>query len=31
MDKKKIWESYKFPLLLLGGILVGAGIGLVLK
>ena len=24
MDKKKIWESYRFPLILLGGIILGA-------
>lgn len=29
MDKKKIWESYRFPLMLLAGILVGAVIGVV--
>ena len=29
MDKKKIWESYKFPLLLLAGILAGSAIGLI--
>lgn len=27
MDRKKIWESYRFPLILLGGILIGAVIG----
>lgn len=30
MDKKKIWENYRFPLILLGGILLGAAIGAVL-
>ena len=30
MDKKKIWESYRFPLILLGGIILGAIIGAVL-
>lgn len=30
MDKKKIWESYRFPLILLAGILTGAILGLVL-
>lgn len=29
MDKKKIWASYKFPLMLLAGILIGAIIGVV--
>lgn len=29
MDKKKIWDSYKFPLILLGGIIAGAVIGVV--
>lgn len=29
MDKKKIWESYRFPLILLSGIIIGAIIGLV--
>lgn len=29
MDKKKIWESYKFPLILLGGIISGAIIGVI--
>lgn len=29
MDKKKIWDSYKFPLILLGGIIAGAVIGAV--
>lgn len=29
MDKKKIWESYRFPLILLGGIIVGALIGVI--
>lgn len=30
MDKKKIWESYRFPLILLAGIITGAVLGLVL-
>ena len=30
MDKKKIWESYRFPLILLTGILTGALIGYVM-
>lgn len=30
MDKKKIWESYRFPLILLAGIITGALLGLVL-
>ncbi|MGN0159100.1 MAG: dicarboxylate/amino acid:cation symporter [Brotaphodocola sp.] len=30
MDKKKIWESYRFPLILLAGIIMGAVLGLVL-
>ena len=30
MDKKKIWDSYRFPLILLGGIIIGALLGLVL-
>lgn len=30
MDKKKIWDSYRFPLILLGGIIIGAVLGLVL-
>ena len=30
MDKKKIWESYRFPLILLAGIITGAILGLVL-
>lgn len=30
MDKKKIWDSYRFPLILLGGIIIGAIIGLVM-
>ncbi len=30
MDKKKLWDNYKFPLILLGGIIVGAIIGLVM-
>ncbi len=30
MDKKKIWESYRFPLILLGGIIAGAVLGAVL-
>ena len=29
MNKKKIWESYRFPLILLAGIVIGAIIGLV--
>ena len=29
MDKKKIWESYRFPLILLAGIIIGAVIGLI--
>lgn len=29
MDKKKIWESYRFPLMLLAGILIGAVIGVI--
>ena len=29
MDKKKIWESYRFPLILLAGIIVGAVIGVI--
>jgi len=29
MDKKKIWESYRFPLMLLAGILIGALIGVI--
>lgn len=31
MDKKKIWSNYRFPLLLLGGIVIGAIIGIVMK
>lgn len=30
MDKKKLWDNYKFPLILLGGILIGAIVGLVM-
>lgn len=30
MDKKKIWESYRFPLILLAGIVVGAILGIVM-
>lgn len=30
MDKKKIWDSYRFPLILLGGIIIGALLGLIL-
>ncbi|EJO5346925.1 dicarboxylate/amino acid:cation symporter [Clostridium botulinum] len=30
MDKKKIWESYRFPLILLGGIISGSILGVVL-
>ncbi|MDO5417783.1 MAG: dicarboxylate/amino acid:cation symporter [Lachnospiraceae bacterium] len=30
MNAKKIWDSYKFPLLLLGGILIGAILGVIL-
>ena len=30
MNAKKIWDSYKFPLLLLGGIFTGAILGIVL-
>ncbi len=30
MDKKKLWESYRFPLILLGGIIAGAILGAVL-
>ncbi|MDO5350209.1 MAG: dicarboxylate/amino acid:cation symporter [Lachnospiraceae bacterium] len=30
MDKKKIWDSYRFPLILLGGIIIGAVLGLVM-
>ena len=30
MDKKKLWNNYKFPLILLGGILIGAIVGLVM-
>lgn len=30
MDKKKIWDNYKFPLILLGGIIIGAIVGLVM-
>ena len=30
MDKKKIWESYRFPLILLGGIILGAILGAIL-
>ncbi|MGN0267077.1 MAG: dicarboxylate/amino acid:cation symporter [Lachnospiraceae bacterium] len=29
MDRKKIWESYRFPLILLAGIFTGAVIGLI--
>ncbi|MBS5063366.1 MAG: dicarboxylate/amino acid:cation symporter [Hungatella hathewayi] len=29
MNKKKVWESYRFPLILLAGIVIGAIIGLV--
>lgn len=31
MDKKKIWSNYRFPLLLLGGIVIGAIIGIIMK
>lgn len=31
MDKKKIWESYRSPLILLGGIITGAILGVALK
>jgi len=30
MDKKKTWENYKFPLMLLGGILIGSLLGIIL-
>ena len=30
MDKKSIWESYRFPLILLVGIVVGALLGVIL-
>lgn len=30
MDKKKIWDSYKFPIILLSGIFIGAIIGLIM-
>ncbi len=30
MGKKKIWESYRSPLILLGGIIAGAILGVVL-
>lgn len=30
MNAKKIWDSYKFPLLLLAGIFTGAVIGIIL-
>lgn len=30
MDKKKLWDNYKFPLILLGGILIGAIVGLMM-
>lgn len=30
MNKKKIWDSYRFPLILLGGIIIGAVLGLVM-
>lgn len=30
MNKKKIWESYRFPLVLLGGIIAGAVLGVVM-
>ncbi len=30
MNAKKIWDSYKFPLLLLGGIFTGAVLGIIL-
>lgn len=30
MDKKKLWNNYKFPLILLGGIIIGAIVGLVM-
>lgn len=30
MNKKKIWDSYRFPLILLGGIVVGAILGVVM-
>ncbi len=30
MNAKKIWDSYKFPLLLLGGIFTGAILGIIL-
>ncbi len=30
MDKKKMWENYKFPLMLLGGILIGSLLGAML-
>lgn len=30
MDKKKLWDNYKFPLILLGGIFIGAILGLVM-
>ena len=30
MDKKKLWDNYKFPLILLGGIIVRAFVGLVM-
>lgn len=30
MDKKKMWENYKFPLMLLGGILIGSLLGIIL-
>lgn len=31
MDKKKLWSNYRFPLLLLGGIIIGAIIGIIMK
>ncbi|MCI8660703.1 MAG: dicarboxylate/amino acid:cation symporter [Lachnospiraceae bacterium] len=30
MDKKKLWDNYKFPLILLGGIIIGAIVGLIM-
>ncbi|QUH21699.1 dicarboxylate/amino acid:cation symporter [Alkaliphilus sp. B6464] len=30
MDKKKIWKNYRFPLILLGGIITGAILGVIL-
>lgn len=30
MDKKKIWENYRFPIILLAGIIIGALLGVIL-